>query len=137
MLITREMDYMVRVLRAVRDGAQHAAPQIVEAENMPPAITYKLLKRLTKAGLLVSQRGQAGGYRLARPAQSLTLYDVFAAVEQDLLLTECLRPDYDCPNNAHSGCGVHREFCRIQKNLAADLRQKTLAELFDPAMPEG
>jgi Rrf2 family iron-responsive transcriptional regulator len=130
MLVTREMDYCVRIVRALRDGGQMAASEVAEAENMQPAVTYKMLKKLTKAGLLESRRGSAGGYTLTRPCSSLTLYDVFCAVEAAPQLTECLASGYRCENNRDGCCGVHKEFCRIQHTLEKELKRHTLNQLF-------
>lgn len=126
------MDYAVRILRALRAGEQLTSAQIAAREHIQPAVTYKLTKQLTRAGLLESRRGQTGGYLLHRPCSELTLYDLFCAMEDPLLLTECLEPGYDCANNACGVCGVHCEFARIQSCLDAELKRKTLEELFTP-----
>jgi Rrf2 family protein len=130
MLITREMDYAVRILRALSVQAPLTSSQIAVHESLTRAITYKLLKRLGKAGIVESRRGQTGGYSLKKSCRELTLYDLFTLLNDPLLLNECLQPDYDCANNVGGHCGVHREFCRIQRCLEQELRRKTLAELF-------
>ncbi len=132
MLITREMDYAIRILRALDTGELLTSAQIAQKEHMQPAITYKLMKQLTKAGLVKSRRGHEGGYLLRRPLQELTLYDLFNALEDRLLLTECLEPGYDCANNDCGSCGVHQEFARIQATLEQEMKCKTLEELFSP-----
>ena len=133
MLVTREMDYAVRAVRALGQNGQLSAPEIARQENMQQAVTYKMLKKLTRAGILESRRGVEGGYRLKRRCTELTLWDLFRALEADLLMTECLDPDYRCDNNADGGCGVHREFCRVQRALETELRRSTLEELFRSA----
>ncbi len=130
MLITREMDYCVRIVRALKDGGQLSANEIAAAEHIQTAVTNKLLKKLSKGGILESRRGQMGGYRLLRSCGTLTLYDLFSAMESVPRLTECIAGGYDCPNNAAGGCGVHGEFCRIQRALDAELRRYSLAQLF-------
>ena len=119
MFITREMDYAVRILRALRSGEQLTSAQIAAREHMAP-----------RAGIIESRRGHVGGYALARPAGELTLYDLFSALGGQLFITECLEPGYDCANNVCGACGVHREFARIQQRLEEELKCKTLEELF-------
>lgn len=133
MLITREMDYAIRAVRALRRTELLPAAEIARQENMQPAITYKVLKQLVKAGIVESRRGVEGGYLLRRPCTELTLWDLFHALGEDLLVTVCLQPGHRCDNNADGGCGVHQEFSRIQHRLEAELRQKSLEELLAPA----
>lgn len=96
MLITRETDYAIRVVRALHRGGQLSAREIAERENMQQAITYKMLRKLSKAGVVESRRGVEGGYILTRPVDELYLYDLFDALDEEMLLTECLEPGYDC-----------------------------------------
>lgn len=132
MLITREMDYAIRIVRALHQSGQLSAREIAERENMQQAITYKMLRKLSKAGVVTSRRGVEGGYILIQPVDTLYLYDLFHALDEQLLLTECLETDYDCANNQDGSCKVHREFCRIQKVIEDEMRRKTLAELMEP-----
>ena len=61
MVITRETDYALRILRALLDGKLHTAGQIAQDELLPQAFAYKILKKLEKAGLVEVVRGTAGG----------------------------------------------------------------------------
>ena len=63
MVITRETDYALRILRALLDGKLHTAGQIAQDELLPQAFAYKILKKLEKAGLVEVVRGTAGGGR--------------------------------------------------------------------------
>ena len=60
MVITRETDYALRILRALLDGKLHTAGQIAQDELLPQAFAYKILKKLEKAGLVEVVRGTAG-----------------------------------------------------------------------------
>ncbi|MCH3972479.1 MAG: Rrf2 family transcriptional regulator [Oscillospiraceae bacterium] len=129
MLVTREMDYAVRTLRALFRSERLSAKQIAAREHMQPSITYKTLHRLTKAGLVKSYRGSDGGYSLCDSSEKLTLYDVFRALQEDLFLTPCLQPGDTCENNTNGSCRVHREYQRIQHLIIEELQQKPLREL--------
>ncbi|QBF30095.1 Rrf2 family transcriptional regulator [Thalassococcus sp. S3] len=50
-----------------------------------PVVVRRVLGRLRKAGLLTSEKGHAGGWRLARPPQSITLADVYLALDERLI----------------------------------------------------
>lgn len=75
MLMTREMDYALRILRALYQEGQLSAATIAQREHMPKAITLKVLKQLHAAGLVCSRRGSSGGYALQRPCEGLYLDD--------------------------------------------------------------
>ncbi|MCI9647999.1 Rrf2 family transcriptional regulator [Oscillibacter sp.] len=131
MLVTREMDYAMRVVRALDslDGLATAAG-VAELEQMPQAVTLKILKRLTTAGIVESRRGPAGGYRLRRSPEALTLYDLFRVFGREPLLNRCQAADYRCENYPDGDCGTCRELCRIQEILDAELRRTPLSRLF-------
>lgn len=131
MLVTREIDYAMRVIRAL-DGQEGpaAAAGVAAREQMPPAVTLKILKRLTAAGIVESRRGAAGGYRLRRSPEELTLYDLFRVFGREPLLNRCQAADYRCENHPDGDCGTCRELCRIQEILDAELRRTPLKALF-------
>lgn len=130
MLVTREMDYAMRIVRALDGQEQLSAAAIAERERMPRAVTLKILKGLTAAGLVESQRGAGGGYRLKKPARQMTLYDLFHMFGRDLLLNRCQEPGYRCENHPDGGCGTCRELSRIQRILDAELKRTTLDDIF-------
>lgn len=68
-----------------------SARALAEADGSPATLLSCVLKRLHHAGLIASRRGAHGGYYLARPAESMELADVIAAVEgpQPVKLTLC------------------------------------------------
>jgi Rrf2 family protein len=132
MFITREADYAVRVIRELSRNGREAARDICGRELVPRQYAYKILKKLEKAGLVRSFRGADGGYAMAKEAADITLFDVVTAVDGAPLLSECLGHGYNCPlaKKGKKGCGVHREFSRIQDLILAKLKEKSLAELF-------
>lgn len=131
LLVTREIDYAMRVIRALDSQEGPAAAAGVAArEQMPPAVTLKILKRLTAAGIVESRRGAAGGYRLRRSPEELTLYDLFRVFGREPLLNRCQAADYRCENYPDGDCGTCRELCRIQEILDAELRRTPLKALF-------
>lgn len=66
MLISRQSDYAIRVVRALSDMQVHSAADIESRENVTVAFLYKILKKLQRAGLVSITRGSLGGYKLAK-----------------------------------------------------------------------
>ena len=84
MRLSAKSEYAVK---ALLDLALHAAgdlqpiQDIAARQGIPQRYLEQVLLGLTRAGLLVSKRGSAGGYRLARAADQVTVGDVLRAVE--------------------------------------------------------
>lgn len=132
MLLTRECDYAIRILRVLVGGDVVNVAEIAEREDITTQITYKLARRLDKAGIICSHRGVNGGYQLLHSLDKLTLYDVFLAVEQKLLVSECTGDHSLCSRNTvDSPCMVHMEFCRLQKLMIDELKSRTLKEVMN------
>lgn len=128
MLVTREMDYMLRILRALYQTEQMSAAAISAQEQVPKATALKLLKKLHAAGLVDSRRGVGGGYLLRVSCRQLTLYELFALMEDKIYVNRCQRPGYACEKKGD--CGLRREFNRVQQVLDAELRRTPLSEIF-------
>ena len=128
--MTREMDYSLRILRALYRNGQLSAAAVAQKEHMQKAITLKLLNRLLAAGIVESRRGVSGGYFLKQNCEDLNIYDVFQAIGEPPLLNRCQREDYKCENFPQGGCGVCRELDRIQESLDQELRRVPLSNMF-------
>ena len=124
MLMTREMDYALRILRALYQEGQLSAATIAQREHMPKAIT------LHAAGLVCSRRGSSGGYALQRPCEGLYLGDVFSALEEPVHINRCQGPGYRCENRPKGDCGLCRELSRIQRVLDEEFRKTPLSAIF-------
>jgi len=98
-------------------GTRLRAKDLTESTRVPAAYLSKVLRRLTRAGLLLSKKGHHGGFRLARPPQDILLADVLEAVDTQPDADTCVfgwgacNPDDPCPLhplwNSLSGAVVH------------------------------
>ncbi len=132
MVINKETDYALRILRALTDGELHTAGQLSQEELLPQAFTYKILKKLERAGLVEVVRGVAGGCRLAAAAdlEKTSLYDLMAVMEESSSLTACMDPQFQCPwRGRYGGCAVHGNLMRIQEKLDQELKGHSLREI--------
>jgi len=131
MLFTKEIDYAVRIIRDLSSGGRKTIDDICRNELIPRQFSYKILKKLEKAGMVQIFRGAGGGYSLAKDVRDITLLSVITSINSEPLLNECLGRDYECPLHGKDGkvCGIRNELERIQNHIYAFLREKTLAEL--------
>jgi len=95
MRISARGDYAVRAALelAAHTGELLRSEEISNAQDIPPSFLGRILADLTGAGLIFSQRGARGGYRLARPATEISIADVIRAVEGPIVYVRGDRPD--------------------------------------------
>jgi len=130
MLLTKEYDYGLRIIRALCDNQIKTVGNICDQEHIPHMYAYKIIKKLQNAGLVQNKRGPSGGYILIKPLDTFTMYDVAIAIDGNMFIFECLRSDKQCPNNSKTTpCSVHAEFIRLQGNLVSQMRAKSMAEI--------
>ncbi|CAL9366156.1 Putative HTH-type transcriptional regulator [Streptomyces sp. enrichment culture] len=102
MRISARADYAVRAALLLA-GAEGAGPMkaeaIADAQEIPHKFLEGILNDMRRGGLVVSQRGIRGGYRLARPGAEISVADVVRAVEGPLVSVRGVRP----PELAYSG----------------------------------
>jgi len=84
-----KVEYACRVLAhlAGRYGSQELLhiDFLAEKEKVPSNYLVQILSELRNGGLIVSRRGKQGGYALARPPETITLYDIVVVIESDLI----------------------------------------------------
>jgi Rrf2 family protein len=94
--ISAKVDYAVRAMceLAAHDRATPLkAEQMAAAQEIPLSFLENILVDLKRAELVRSLRGQVGGYRLARPAESISIADIIRAVEGPLADVRGTRPE--------------------------------------------
>jgi Rrf2 family protein len=143
MIFTTKAEYGVRLL--VELGRQQGADgigrpvslkAIAEAEGLPLAYLERIVALLRKAELVESTRGAHGGYRLARPAQDITMDEAIVALEGSVAPMTCFVDDSDgqrvlCSHEADRGhgCATKLLWMRVQGGVMESLSRTTLAEL--------
>lgn len=108
----------------------HVALEISKVTGIALPTVSKILKILTKAGVLVSQRGARGGYSLARGPEYITVATVINALEGPIALTECSASHKGC--DQASGCRIQGNWHLINQKIALALESVTLADMILP-----
>jgi Rrf2 family protein len=101
------------MLAALPEGRALPCVKLAEFLGVPAPYLAKHLQALSRAGLVETTRGPAGGYRLAKPARDISLADVAAAIEGR-------EPAFRCQNIRMRGpVGVTKEACKRPCGIAA------------------
>ncbi len=124
MQLSRKADYAlraVRLLSTLPKGKLGSINTIAAAEAIPREFLAKILKDLTRSGILVSFQGVTGGYKLARPSKEITFLDVIEAIEGPIHINLCTEGG-SCPCERIKNCPMHKFWITqedsFKKNLA-------------------
>jgi Rrf2 family protein len=140
MMFSTKAEYGVRVmahLARTEDSLPVSLGSIADAEGLPLAYLEHLVQRLRRAGLVESRRGAHGGYTLARPADTVSMAEVVAALEGDIAPIECITASPDgelvCVREADADhvCPTKYLWTRVQGSIVRTLEEITLADLVE------
>lgn len=127
--LSKLTDYAVVVLVRLSHGEPcQTSPGIAVVTGVPEPTVAKVLKALASAGLVTSQRGARGGYRLARPLSAIPVIDVVTAIDGPIALTACVEGSgTEC--EAEHLCPVRGRWDPVNEAVREALRQITLADM--------
>lgn len=90
----------------------------------------RILRQLTRSGLLESSRGAAGGVRLARPAQRISLWEIVTALGEQQRLVACVFGFPGCGDE--NPCPLHRAWMIERKRLVSLFKKARLGDMAVP-----
>lgn len=122
------------MLAVLPPGTALPASRLAEFHGVPAAYLAKHLQALSAAGILETARGPRGGYRLARPAEAVTLLDVVDAIEGPDPAFRCTeirrRGPASLPAREYrAACTIARAMWRAEDEWRDALRRQSLAEI--------
>lgn len=140
MQLSAQEEYGLRcLLQVARERGPDPAtiPEIAAREGLSPEYAAKLLRALRQADLVVSTRGAGGGYRLARPAHEITVWEVIQALGGSLFPAEfCESHPGQRPDCVHTtACSLRPVWSAVESAIRGVLVKVTLADLAHGARP--
>jgi FeS assembly SUF system regulator len=130
--LSKMADYGTVVMTAmIREPERsRSAAEIAAAIHVPLPTVSKILKTLTRSGLVESLRGAKGGYLLAHLPTQISLIDIIHAMDGPIGMTECSVTPGLC--SQESGCAVRANWQRINRAVLGVLREITLDQMIAP-----
>ncbi len=133
--ISKLTDYGTVVLAelAANSASVCSASDVAQATGIAAPTVSKLLKLLSRAGLVTSRRGARGGYQLSRLPGAISAAEVIDALEGPVSITECSADDRSC--DFESTCNVGGAWQRINVAIRHALDDVSLEDLLKNAQP--
>ena len=103
MIITKETDYALRILRVLLDGEKHSVAEMSETELIPTQFAYQILRKLSAGNLVRVSRGALGGCELSCDLDATSLYDLMRVMGDRGVLRACMERDMSAAGRASTG----------------------------------
>jgi Rrf2 family protein len=121
-------------MAAREDGRAVSAEEIGRLQDIPHGFLQAILADLRKSGIVLSQRGQSGGWRMARQAADVSVADVIRAVDGPLVSVYGLRPE----SVSYSGSAevLQHVWIAARRSLRDVFEQVSIQQLSDGKLPD-
>lgn len=130
MLLNKTSEYGIRAMMYL---AQEGGDGYISAGDMGRHLDIsahfltKIMQQLTAAGLVKSYRGPNGGLALARSASTISVRDIYVALEGDALFSECVLGLPECGNR--KPCPFHDRWATARERINRMMSEQTLEDL--------
>ena len=130
--VSRLTDYSTLIICEMAEDKSSiiSAKSLSKKTKISESTVVKLLKMLSKKGLLISHRGISGGYELTKKIDEINILDVVEAIEGDISLTLCGQNSTDtCEYN--TGCKVKHGWNKINNLFMLALQSFTIQDFIN------
>ena len=139
MNFSAKVDYALRALLEIAGHDEPASGErLAQLQDIPASFLLTILNDLRRAGLVVSQRGHVGGYRLARPPDQISPADVIRAIDGPIGSVRRMGPE--ATNYCGAALHLNQVWIAARASLRRVLEEVTLADIlagtFSPAVEE-
>lgn len=130
--LTKKADYALMAMKHLADQAHKgvgsaSAKDVADSFGIPPEALAKILQRLAKAGLLLSQHGINGGYRLARAAHTISAFEVIQAIDGPLFITSCVTVRGECDQSDR--CNIREPLRKVNESIESVLKRIKISHM--------
>jgi Rrf2 family protein len=140
--LTKKADYSLIALKHLASKYLESKPgklgaasakEIADHYGVPLPLLSKILQRLTREGLLVSEHGINGGYRLARDPGRISALEAIRAIDGPIILTDCFTEHKSCDHTER--CPVRKPLRRIHEGILRLLQETTILDMLNDSEP--
>ena len=138
MRINKLTDYgIVNITRiaAMDSNRIYTAKELAKISKMPLPTVTRVLKTLSNEKILVSQRGNQGGYGLANSPSSISIASIIEAFEGPIALTDCVSNESAC--SYENNCCTQEPWQKINQTVRTSLENIKLADMLETNQNNG
>ena len=132
MQLSASADYALRIMHYIyaHKGLVRGS-DISEAVGITYAYFQKIAQQLKQHGLLTTEQGRNGGYRLTRPAREISVYDVVSVIQGELFV---IREQQTSRYHSHQAVAlaIQAHFRQLQATLVEQMSRISIADLHAP-----
>ncbi len=131
MRITNESDYAIRIVYVLAGRRSiTSAKDISDVSGVTLRFALKILRKLSCAGIVTSQKGASGGYTLAKSAREISLGEIIEVIDGKFCINNCIEPDYVCSRMGDNTCACrfHVYFDGLNTRIRDELYSKKISE---------
>ena len=130
--ISKKTDYAIILLTHLGEAVDHVSAQkVAKHYKLPYSMVANILKQLVSSGLIKSNRGQHGGYVLARSAHEINLSEIIEVTDSPFSLVECVHDEDLC--KVYQCCPTHRPLFALHQKIQKFFEDTTLAAIIADA----
>lgn len=133
--IQKNIEYALLALKYIHLNQERdniSSKEISETLDIPYELLSKILQRMVKSGLINSEQGKYGGYRLSENPVNISFGKVIESLDQKVQLTDCMFTEAtkdDCKR--FEGCCLRNPLSKIQDKINTLFYQTTLNEILN------
>lgn len=130
MQLNKTTGYAVKVIMFLsRQIGVVTSEEISEATQISKNYIMRILRKLSNAGLLEMIRGAKGGFKIAKPTNKISLYDVIMIMESTIQINTCLEDEEECGLYHIGACPIRAFYLSLQEELEDKLKSTTIEKL--------
>ncbi|MGM0602536.1 MAG: RrF2 family transcriptional regulator [Bacillota bacterium] len=134
MKTSRKTDYAVHALMilARNKDEELSVKEIAEIENVSPSYLAKVMQELSNSGIVNSEEGKNGGYKLSKKAEDIDLAQIMTIFEAEDNIFECVDEIHGC--TIRDRCKIHAVFGAAYQKMLDHLKKTTIRDILKPEM---
>ena len=129
-LIRRDTDYAFRFVAQLVGSHGESDPlsaRVLAKDNeVPYALTCKILQKMANAGILKSTMGPKGGFQLSKNPREIEFKQVIESLQGPVSVNKCLTGSHQCP--LKDRCPAYPKMAVLQSQINGYLKKLTLQE---------
>ena len=130
--LSKKTDYAIILLAHLGEtDSPVSAHEVATTYKLPYPMVANILKQLVSSGLIVSTRGQLGGYVLGKSAEDINLSDIIKVTDGAFELVECVHDEELC--KVHQCCPTRSPLIALHQKIQQFIQETTLAAIIRDA----